>query len=249
MSKPLVEIACFNLESALTAARQGVQRIELCDNFAEGGTTPSMGTFKILRQQYSGQIAVMIRPRGGDFTHTMHERIAMAEDVRLFREAGADLLVFGALRADGTVDEEACEQWIAAAGTIPCTFHRAFDACRDPFTSLETLIAIGFSRVLTSGQKENALAGAAMLGALVSHASGRIKILAGGGIRAENLADILALSGVKEVHASARHYTAPVIDYQDTPVQFNSALPEDWRCVLGTDPVALNALLKIADQL
>lgn len=249
MKKLLVEIACFNLESALSAARSGVPRIELCDNFAEGGTTPSMGTFKILRQHYKGHIAVMIRPRGGDFTYTSPELAAMAEDIKGFCEAGADLLVFGALTKDGRIDEDACRHLLSAAGHVPCTFHRAFDVCHDPLASLETLIGLGFKRVLTSGQKEHALAGAAMLGQLVSKASGRISILAGGGIRKENIRQIAGLSDVEEVHVSARRYAEPTVHYNSAPVQFNSALPADWRRVLDTDPAALDDLLEIATQL
>lgn len=248
MKKLLVEIACFNLESALSAAKAGVPRIELCDNFAEGGTTPSMGTFKILRQQYKGHIAVMIRPRGGDFTYTAHELAAMAEDIKAFREAGADLLVFGALTKAGRIDEAACRGLLSAAGKVPCTFHRAFDVCHDPLASLETMINLGFKRVLTSGQKGHALAGAAMLKRLVSCASGRISILAGGGIRKENMQQIVELSGVEEVHVSARQYADPVVHYHEAPVAFNSPLPEDWRRVLDTDPVALKALLELAGE-
>lgn len=248
MKKLLVEIACFNLESALSAVKAGVPRIELCDNFAEGGTTPSMGTFKILRQQYKGQIAVMIRPRGGDFTYTAYELAAMAEDMRRFREEGADLLVFGALTKDGHIDEDACRGLLPAAENIPCTFHRAFDVCHDPLASLETLVSLGFKRVLTSGQKENALSGAPMLGQLVLCSSGRIGILAGGGIRKENIRQIVELSGVAEVHVSARQYADPAVHYNGAPVAFNSVLPEDWRRVLDTDPAALNALLEIAGQ-
>lgn len=249
MRKLLVEIACFNLESALSAAKAGVPRIELCDNFAEGGTTPSMGTFKILRQQYKNPIAVMIRPRGGDFTYTAHELAAMGEDIKAFREAGADLLVLGALTKDGRIDEVACRSLLSAAGKVPCTFHRAFDVCQDPLASLDALISLGFRRVLTSGQKENALAGAAMLKQLVSHASGRIGILAGGGIRKENMQQIVGLGGVDEVHVSARRYAEPAVHYNEAPVQFNSSLPEDWRRVLDTDPAALDDLLKLAGEI
>jgi copper homeostasis protein len=103
--------------------------------------------------------------------------------------------------------------------------------------------------VLTSGQKENALVGAAMLRQLVSHAAGRISILAGGGIRQQNLEQVVASSGVEEVHVSARQYPESTVYYNDAPVQFNSGLPEDWRCVLDTDLAALGALLKTAAQL
>jgi len=244
----LVEIACFNLESALSAAAQGVARIELCDGFYEGGTTPSLGVFKILRKQYSGKIAVMIRPRGGHFTYSAAELEAMVEDVRAFKEAGADLLVFGALTPEGHVDEAACQLLLRAVGHTPCTFHRAFDVCHEPAQALETLIRLGFARVLTSGQANSAFEGRDLLQRLQAQARDRIVILAGGGVRATNLERLVAESGVSEVHASARQYAEPSLQYLANGIQFNTPVPTDWTQALQTDVTRLRELLTLAKK-
>jgi len=245
----LVEIACFNLESALAAAAQGVPRIELCDGFSEGGTTPSLGVFKLLRKNYPGKIAVMIRPRGGDFTYTPAEQEAMVEDITAFKAAGADALVFGALTADGHIDTACCDRLLQAAAGTPCTFHRAFDVCHAPEQALETLIGKGFARVLTSGQAANAYEGAALLKKLQQQANGRIIILAGGGVRATNLTELVNQSGVTEVHVSARRYANRELSYVQNTVQFNTPVPTDWTQELHTDVPKLAELMAMVNTL
>jgi copper homeostasis protein len=204
MSARILEIAANSLTSALAAQAGGADRIELCENLTEGGTTPSFGTIALARERLTIAVYVLIRPRGGDFVHDDDEREAMRRDVAACRQLGCDGVVLGALDVDGNVDVDTCRTLIAEAGTMGVTFHRAFDAARDPSAALEQLIALGCERVLTSGAQPSALAGADAIAAYVRQAAGRIRIMAGAGVNAATLPPLLQRSTVNEVHASAR---------------------------------------------
>ena len=157
MRAPILVEACVDsVESALAAARGGAHRIELCANLVEGGTTPSAGTLAVCRARLEIPIFVLIRPRGGDFLYSAAELAVMLEDVRRAKETGAHGIVTGVLRADAEIDQDRTGALIAAARPLRVTFHRAFDVCRDAGRALETLIALGVERVLTSGQAATA---------------------------------------------------------------------------------------------
>ena len=186
-------------------ARRGLRRHrglggELCANLVEGGTTPSAGTIALARDRLRIPLFVIVRPRGGDFVHDADEIEAMRRDVEAARALGVDGVVIGALTPDGQVDVAATRLLVEAARPMHVTFHRAFDATRDPAEALEVLVALGVDRVLTSGGAASALEGAAALGALVRQAAGRIAILAGGGLTAATVGRVVAASGVREVH-------------------------------------------------
>src|SRR2546425_4990959 len=169
----LVEACVDSVESALAAARGGAHRIELCANLVEGGTTPSAGTLAVCRARLEIPIFVLIRPRGGDFLYSAAELAVMLEDVRRAKETGAHGIVTGVLRADGEIDQDRTGELIAAARPLRVTFHRAFDVCRDAGRALETLIALGVERVLTSGQAATAPEGAEAIAGLVRRAAGQ----------------------------------------------------------------------------
>lgn len=199
-----VEICVDSVEGALAAQKGGAQRVELCDNLVEGGTTPSIGMISVTRQQLAIDLNVMIRPRGGDFCYTNWEFAVMQRDIEEVKAAGTDGIVIGLLNPDGTIDQERTAQLIALARPLSVTFHRAFDMTVDPHRALDTLITLGVDRVLTSGQQPTAFAGLTLLTALVAQARGQIIILAGGGINEENVLPIVKQGGVPEVHLSAR---------------------------------------------
>lgn len=184
-----LEIACFNPESALIAARSGADRIEFCADYASGGLTPELEDFKQLRSATTIPIYVMIRPRGGDFVYTDDEIAEMKQSIRDFKQAGADGLVFGLLNEDHSL-AAANFELVKLAGNRPCTFHRAFDQTPDLIQSVEQLIEWGFQTVLTSGAAASALAGADILNKLLDQAQGRIQILPGGGIRSGNITEL-----------------------------------------------------------
>lgn len=200
----ILEICVDNLESVAVCAAAGVERIELCACLADGGLTPSAGFLQAARNVYGGKIMAMLRPRGGDFCYSAQEVDLMLAEVDFLRAGGADGIVFGMLRPDGTVDEDACRKIITRAEGMEIVFHRAIDVSRDLHESLETLIALGVTRVLTSGGQPDVARGAETLAMLVEQAAGRIAILAGGGLKVEGIANLVRSTGLSEVHFSAR---------------------------------------------
>ena len=199
----VVEVVVYNIESALKAQDGGADRIELCDNPGEGGTTPSSGVIEIVRQNLSIDVYVMIRPRGGDFLYSNYEFHAMKRDIVQCQRLSTDGVVFGILTADGRIDKKRCQELIARARPLKVTCHRAFDMARDPFEALEDCIEIGFDRILTSGRETQAFQGAALIGELVKRAQGRIAIMAGSGVNEETVEGIVKTSAVNEIHFSA----------------------------------------------
>jgi copper homeostasis protein len=199
-----IEICVDSVAGALAAQSGGADRVELCDNLMEGGTTPSAGCLKMARRHLKIGLQAMIRPRGGDFLYDDHEVEVMREDIRVAKELGADGVVFGCLTPEGEIDQALTRELAALARPLNVTFHRAFDMCRDPRKGLEELIVLGVDRVLTSGQEETCLEGLEVIRALQEQAAGRIIILPGGGITPRNLLRIVAGTGVSEVHLGAR---------------------------------------------
>jgi copper homeostasis protein len=200
----LIEACVESLEAAVAAAAGGAHRIELCADLAVGGTSPDNATLAACLSQLAIPLLVMVRPRGGDFCYSAAAHAGMLEEIRRAKHAGAGGIVTGALRPDGTIDQTRAAELVAAARPLPVTFHRAFDECRDAAQALETVIALGATRILTSGQAATALEGAAGIAEVVRLAAGRIGIVAGGGITGSNVAALVRASGVREVHFSVR---------------------------------------------
>lgn len=198
-----VEIVVYNIDSALKAQEGGADRIELCDNPGDGGTTPSFGTIELVRQNLCIDVFVMIRPRGGDFHYSSYEFHAMKRDIYQCQKLSVDGVVLGILNADGTIDKKRCRELIEKARPLKVTCHRAFDMAKDPFQALEDCIEVGFDRILTSGQQPQAIKGAELLGELVKRANGRIVIMAGSGVNENTVEEIVTKSRVKEIHFSA----------------------------------------------
>ncbi len=199
----ICELVVYNVESAFKAQEGGADRIELCDNPADGGTTPSGGTVEVVRQNVTLDVYVMIRPRGGDFIYSSYEFHAMKRDIFQFQKAGVDGFVFGILNPDGTLDKKRCKELIDKAKPLKCTCHRAFDMTRDPFEALEDCIEVGFERILTAGQRPKALEGAELIRQLIEKAGKRIKIMPGSGVNEQTVKEIVSRTGTKEIHFSA----------------------------------------------
>lgn len=200
----LLEIACFDIASAIKAAAAGADRIELCDNAAEGGTTPSYGILKRIKEIISIPVFPIIRPRGGDFLYSEEEYKTMLYDVQLCKELGFDGVVLGLLNEKGNVDVKRTEQLVKAAGNMQATFHRAFDRTLNPFHSLEAAIYCGCKRILTSGQVPDAYSGKELIKELIEQAEDRIIIMPGSGVRSNNIAVLATYTGATELHSSAR---------------------------------------------
>lgn len=203
MATPLLEIAAGSLASALAAQAGGAGRIELCANLAAGGITPSHGTIAIVRELVPLPLVVLIRPRAGDFVYDAGELESMRRDIEHCAQLGCAGVAIGVLDSHGDVDRAACARLIQAAKGMQVTFHRAFDCVRDRAAALETLIELGCARVLTSGAEPSAEQGADAIAASVAQAAGRIRVIAGAGVRPGNVEAILARARPDELHASA----------------------------------------------
>jgi len=200
-----LEICVDSLESAMNAQAAGADRIELCDNLAEGGTTPSYGMIISARKNLSIGLHVIIRPRGGDFLYSPQEFEIMLKDIEICRESEVDGVVTGLLNADGTIDVERTKYLAESATPMAVTFHRAFDLCSDPAKGMEDIILTGATRILTSGQMNFAMEGAELISRLVRMAGERIIIMPGSGLDESNIASIAELTGAKEFHLTGRN--------------------------------------------
>ncbi|MBT1705926.1 copper homeostasis protein CutC [Chryseosolibacter indicus] len=213
-----VEIVVYNIESALKAQEGGADRIELCENPGEGGTTPSYGTIELVRQNLSIDVFVMIRPRGGDFAYSNYEFHAMKRDISQCQKLSVDGVVFGILNPDGTIDKKRCKELIDKARPLKVTCHRAFDMARDPFEALEDCIEVGFDRILTAGQQTQALKGADLIAELIKKANGRIAIMPGSGVNENTVEEIVKKTGAKEIHFSATTFKASPMQYRNEAI-------------------------------
>lgn len=199
-----LEICVDSAHAAIAAEKGGAERVELCDNLAEGGTTPSAGMIALTRQHITIGLHVLIRPRRGDFLYSDLEFEVMKHDIEVAKSLGADGVVLGILKADGTIDTDRTRELIALAHPLSVTFHRAFDLTPDPFQALHDLLQLGVQRLLTSGQQASAYEGAPLIRELVKQAGNQLIIMPGAGINEQNIKDIITVTGAKEYHTSAR---------------------------------------------
>jgi copper homeostasis protein len=205
----IVEICVSDVPSALAAESAGADRLELCADLGQGGTTPSLGTIEVaLRTLRRAAIRIMVRPRGGDFRVSEVEEQVMLADIAAIRDVanphGLTIgIVVGALTPYRNLDLRVLTGLIEAAGPLPVTVHKAFDEIDDQFTALEQVIDLGADAVLTSGAAPSALAGASRIAALRDRAAGRLRVIAAGGIRSHNVQQVLAATHATEIHLRA----------------------------------------------
>lgn len=198
-----LEIACFNLDSAIIAQENGADRVELCAEMEVGGTTPDYEITKQVRDLITIDLNVMIRPRGGNFVYSDAEFQQMKNEIIQFKEIGVNGFVFGILTENNSINSIQNTELVELAKPFPCTFHRAFDEVSDAFQVLEDVIACGFQTILTSGQKPNVVEGINRLVELVSKANNRITIMPGGGLRSTNIEFIQEKTKATFYHSSA----------------------------------------------
>lgn len=203
MTNRKLEIACFNIESALRAQQAGADRIEFCANMELGGTTPLLADFLAIKSQINIPVYVMIRPRGGDFVYSNAYFEQMRNSIIQFKNAGVNGFVFGLLNTDNEIDICRNKQLIQLADAVPCTFHKAFDAVINPIVALQQLIAIGFKNVLTSGQQATATQGLNLIKQLTIAANNQIELMVGGSVRSNNIAALKQEIPSKWFHSSA----------------------------------------------
>lgn len=205
--KKIVEICCGSYYDAAQAAAGGAQRIELNSALMLGGLTPTPATLRLVKQSFPElKTIAMVRPRGAGFCYTEEEFLVMQAECRELAAAGADGIAFGCLCADGTLDLEKNKRLISLIKRekIEAVFHRAFDCTADPFKTMEQLIELGVDRVLTSGQRATAAEGADLICRLQENYGDQIQILAGSGVNAANVLDLIEKTGVSQVHSSCK---------------------------------------------
>jgi copper homeostasis protein len=198
-----LEIACFNIESAVIAQNAGTDRVELCADSSVGGTTPSLETVLQARDILSIDLYVMIRPRGGNFVYSDDEFLEMKHTISNFKKIGVNGFVFGILNENQTIHVQKNAALVDLAKPFPCTFHRAFDEVLEVENALEDIIDCGFSTVLTSGTFPNVMEGKEVLKKLILQAQNRIEIMPGGGLRSGNITELDGVVRANWYHSSA----------------------------------------------
>ncbi|WP_394153372.1 copper homeostasis protein CutC [Vibrio maritimus] len=245
-----LEVCIDNIESLAYAITGGATRIELCSSLALGGLTPNAGLIKQAVQSSSIPIYVMIRPRQGDFLYDCDDVEIMAEDIRTAAKYGASGVVLGLLDKEGHVDMPHSIRLVKLARELDLgvTFHRAFDQCRHPEQALEDVIALGCERILTSGLAASASEGVATLSAMVKQAEGRIAIMAGAGVSSENVASIIASSGVNEVHLSGKSTRQSKMHYIADDAKMGASDIDDFAIPI-TSSEKIRAVTKVLNSL
>jgi copper homeostasis protein len=229
--KKCLEICCYTVESAIIAEKAGADRIELCENYTEGGTTPSYGSIKTAIDKLNIPVNIIIRPRGGDFLYSDTEFEIIKQDVKTVKQLGANGVVIGFLNSDGSLDIEKTKEIIELAKPMEVTFHRAFDRCKEPFMALEQLINIGVDCILTSGQEQTAYEGANLISNLIEKANSRIIIMPGSGVNDRNISKLIAKTKAFQFHSSAKTFIQTKMNYSNKTIPMGSNLVDENRIV------------------
>ncbi|MCF2489641.1 copper homeostasis protein CutC [Dyadobacter sp. CY347] len=238
-----IEVCAYSLESCINAQAGGAGRIELCGGLGEGGTTPSAGLIELVRQHIDIDIFVMIRPRGGDFVYDIFEEEIMRKDIDLAKKLGANGVVLGILTSDGQVDVARTKSLVEHAKPMKVTFHRAFDLTPDPIKALKAVIETGAERILTSGQKPNAVEGIALLEQLAKEAGDSIEIMAGAGVNHNNAAQ-LAAAGVHSLHLTAKAFRPGRQKYFPADISMAGGIPDE-HSVMYADLALVEAIVQV----
>jgi copper homeostasis protein len=244
----LVEACVDSVESAIAAERGGAGRLELCDSLHDGGTTPSAGMIAAVKHAVDIPVFVIVRPRGGGFVYTDAELDVMRRDIEAAARLGADGIVLGALTRQADVDADRTRRLLDVAPGLPATFHRAFDLVRDQRVALESIVTLGVARVLTSGGAASALDGASTIADLVRQSSNRVTLMAGGGVREENVSEIVRRSGVREVHVRGTRLARTNMTPDNERVRFRKAMPPDEGAWEETDESRIREIVRLASS-
>lgn len=241
-SELIIENCAGDVPSCLEAERGGASRIELCAALSEGGTTPSYGTVATALRCCRLPIIPIIRPRSGDFLYTETEIDVMLEDIRVLRRLGVAGFSLGALTPDGDLDEELCRRLIREAEGLPVTLHRAFDRTASLEASLELAVELGFACILTSGGTPSAVDSLDRIRRLVEQADGRICIMAGSGITADNARHIVQSTGVSAIHGTFARLRGSSMRLSSTPFPDSSVAQIPERDYRVTDAEAISSI-------
>lgn len=244
-SKYIIEIATADFITTQSAVKGGADRIELCAALTEGGTTASHGMIKKCREAFEVDLFPIVRPRGGDFYYSDEEYEVILADILLCKAIGCDGIVIGLLKKDGTIPQKKTAKLIEAAYPMEVTFHRAFDRCKEPFKTLEELIEMGCTRILTSGQQPAAPQGIDLISKLIKAADKRIVIMPGSGVRKENIKELAEKTGAVEFHSSLRGKRKSKMEF----IHPAFAASEESYANPSIDPEEVRALRKALEPL
>lgn len=238
----LLEIIATSADDCAAIEQAGADRIELCSALGLGGLTPSAALVQRARATTHLPIMMMLRPREGGFCYSAAEFAQMALDLKFGLAVGVDGFVFGCLHADGTIDSRRTAHLVKLAAGRQTVFHRAFDVTPDPFAALETLAALGVTRILTAGQQPTAWEGAGLIQQLVVQAAGRIDILPGSGVRAAHVAALVQFTGATQVHASASRVALDASTRARPWLTFGGTATDQGEQHRAVDPAQVAAL-------
>lgn len=229
MDRYMLECCVDSVESAIEAEKGGADRLELCANLIIGGTSPSMALFESVKRKVSIPIFPLLRPRFGDFLYSDYEFEILKNEVRMFREAGADGVVIGCLKADGTLDIDKMKGLIAEAGDMHVTLHRAFDMTKDPLKTLKEVKELGINTILTSGQKNSALEGKELIKSLIKEAGEDLEILIGSGVNADVIKIFLDESDAYAFHMSGKETLESKMEYRKDGVSMGLPMMSEYE--------------------
>ena len=227
MKNYILEVCVDSIESAEQAKIGGADRLELCANLVIGGTTPSFSLFKRIKEIISLPIHVLIRPRYGDFCYSDRELLIMTDDIQRFKDEGANGVVIGALRPDGSLDISVMEKLCRVAGAMSITLHRAFDMCKDPYETLKHATDLGVNVILTSGQKNHCIEGIKLIKELTE--SNQIDIMVGSGVNADVIRQIRATTKVTSFHLSGKKKVDSTMIYRNQDVSMGIASLSEYE--------------------
>ena len=229
----LFELCADSLEAARAAQAGGADRMELCEELAISGVTPSEALLREVLSAVSLPVHVLIRPRGGDFFYSAEEFHRMTLQIEQAKTAGAAGVALGVLLEDGRVDVERTRELVELARPLHVTFHRAFDeTSRADYgmdEALEDVIDTGADSLLTSGGAANVLIGAEQIGRLQAQAGDRLEVMAGGGLKLDNLAEVVRRSGVTCLHGSLSRMRSAAACKPANQAELEAGLAEDLR--------------------
>jgi len=246
----LLEVCVNSVESALAAERGGANRVELCDNINEGGTTPSLGMVSTVRKRISIGLNVLIRPRGGDFLYNSDEIEIIKTDILALKNIGVDGFVFGCLTSDGNVDIKLCSQLIEICYPQKTTFHRAYDMTENANKAFDDINRLGFDYLLTSGQKQTVYLGSELIANLIKkYDKSNCKIMPGGGVNEENITNIAQFTKAQAFHVSLRKTVKSKMKFRKNSVIMGKLTEKEEYEHYITDENRVKKIVEILKQI
>lgn len=247
MKKKILEVCVDSVESAIAAEAGGASRIELCGSLMIGGTTPTMALLDLVKEKIDIPVYVLIRPRFGDFCYTILEFEQIKKEVIQAKQHGADGIVIGVLKPDGSLDIERMRELVEIARPLHITLHRAFDVCKQPLDTLELIKELGIHTILTSGQEQTCVQGKELLTELVRRAGSEVEILIGSGLKSSNIEEMIRATGARAYHLSGKKEIESQMLYRPKEVSMGLPVLSEY-IIWQTDEREIRKVREILDS-